>query len=205
MEQNIIQVKIIRHSNRLDFSNPLYWMICIGQYWSDSPLNSDGYKNAKKKANVLAGSGFIPSYIYVSPYSRTLATATEFRSVFPKAEIKIEPLLAEYQPRYAHAITLYPAGIPTTYDGEPTEFFYPESPTSFSRRVQFIISKLIEKNSENIMIVTHGEVLKSYISHLQNLFPNLLLDPGNTPYLTTLSFSIDTYSGQFVDGSIKIE
>ena len=202
MESNVIQVKIIRHSNRLDFSNPFYWLFCFGQYWSDSPLNADGYKNARKKADRIASSGFVPKYIYVSPYNRTMATAVEIRSVFPKAEIKIEPLLAEHQPFYAHHITLYPTGIPTLFDGEPTNFSYPETPEEFNDRVQFIILKLIE-SPDNIIIVTHGEILKSFISYLQNMFPNLLLDPGSTPYLTTLSFSL--IDGQFIDGTIRIE
>lgn len=202
---NIIQVKIIRHSNRLDFTNPIYWLFCIGQYWADSPLTVEGYNNAKLKALEISNTGFVPKYIYVSPYNRTITTGTEIKSVFTQADIKIEPLLSEYQPKYYHSITLYPKGIPTIYNGVDTEFSYPESPEAFSRRVKFIITKLIEVNSENIMIVTHGEVLKSFSSYLQNLFPNLLLDPGNAPYLTTLSFSVNTKTGEFISNSIKIE
>lgn len=204
-ESKIIQVKIIRHSNRLDFTNPIYWLFCFGQYWADSPLTKEGYNNAKLKAIEIANTGFVPRYIYASPYNRTMATSTEIKSVFPQADIKIEPLLSEYQPRSYHSITLYPKGIPTIYNGVETEFEYPESPEAFSRRAKFIITKLIETNVDNIMIVTHGEILKSFASYLQNLFPNLLLDPGNAPYLTTLSFSFDTSTKEFIPTTIKIE
>jgi len=207
-QSNIIRVKIIRHSNRLDYSNPLKWMFYFGHDWCDSPLTSNGYVNAKKKGQTLAiGQSYNPKNIYTSPYNRTMATATEIKSSFPQTEIIVEPLLAEFQPNpyAAHTIGLYPNGIPTTYDGTPTDFAYPESRDSFNKRVQFIISNLVKKNSSDLMIITHGEVLKSYISHLQNLFPNLLLDPGSTPYLTCLSFDVDKTDGTFVNGSIYLE
>jgi broad specificity phosphatase PhoE len=203
--QKTIHVKIIRHSDRLDHSHKLYWLICIGQYWADSPLSPSGYENAKKKAIQLKNENFLPKIIYTSPYNRTLSTATEMKSVFPHANMVIEPLLAEVQQHYGHAITLYPKGIPTLYDGFETTFSYPETTDSFSRRVQFIISKLIEKSSENILIITHGEVIKSYIGYLQTLFPNVLLDSSKTPYLTVLSFDIDMETYTHIPNSIKIE
>jgi len=205
MQSDIIEVKIIRHSNRLDFSNPIKWMFYFGHYWSDSPLTEAGYANAKEKGVTLSMDGFVPKTIYSSPYNRTVATSTQIKTAFPGAEIIVEPLLAEYQPRYAHTISLYPNGIPTIYEGNKTPFSYPETLNSFSNRVQFIISELIKKSHSNIMIVTHGEILKSYISYLQNLFPNLLLDSGTTPYLTVISFSIDKTNSQFVPGSIRLE
>jgi len=205
MDQNIIKVKIIRHANRLDYSNPLKWMFYIGHHWADSPLTKGGYQNAKKKGFELSVDNYAPKYIYASPYKRTMATATEIKNAFDSAEIIVEPLLAEYQPSYSHGIELYPNGIPTTYEGKETAFSYPETHEGFDQRIQFIMSNLINKNDHDVMIVTHGEVLKSYINHLQNLFPSLLLDPGSTPYLTCLSFEVDKETNTFVNGSIKIE
>jgi broad specificity phosphatase PhoE len=204
MEPHIIQIKIIRHSNRLDYSNPLKWMFYFGHYWNDSPLSSNGYSNAKSKATSISKDGFAPSCIYTSPYSRTMATATVIKSIFPESEIIVEPLLSEYQPKYAHTINLYPEGIPTSYEGTPTNFSYPEGPEMFAKRVQFIVAKLVEKNSSNIIIVTHGELLKSYISYLQNLFPNLMLNSSDVPYLTVLSFDIDKNTNEFIEDSITI-
>lgn len=201
----MIEIKILRHSNRMDFTYPIKWMFYVGHYWSDSPLTDQGYTNAKNKGAQLASEGYIPHRIYSSPYNRTLATATEIKASFPQSELIIEPLLAEYQPKYGHAITLYPKGLPTTYDGHLTNFSYPESIENFSLRVRFIIGKLIEKNDSNILIVTHGELLKSYITYLQILFPSLLLDSINIPYLTTLSFTIVKNTGEILANSIKVD
>jgi broad specificity phosphatase PhoE len=205
IESNIIQIKIIRHSDRLDYSNPFKWMCYFGHYWNDTPLSSKGYVNAKNKALTLSIQGYYPAYIYTSPYSRTMATATEIKSIFPASEIIVEPLLCEYQPTYKHTIPLYPKGIPTDYEGVPTEFVYPETPEMFTNRVRFIITKLVEKNSKDIIIVTHGELLKSFINYLQNIFPNMMLNANNVPYLTVLSFSIDKNTMEFIEDSIQIE
>ena len=201
----MVKIKIIRHSERLDFSHPFYWLFCFGHYWSDSPLTSNGYQIADAKGKQMINNEFKPKYIYTSPYSRTLATATEIKNSFPHTEIVIEPLLAEYQPMYKHKITLYPKGIPTTYDGEKTEFSYPETHEQFTKRIKFIISKLIEKNNADTIVMTHGEVLKVYINYLQELYPNLILDAGSTPYLTILSFEYDPTEKKIIEDSIRIE
>lgn len=201
----MVQIKIIRHSERLDFSHPIYWLFCLGQYWADSPLTTDGYQMAYDKGKEMVGNNFNPKHIYTSPYTRTMATSTEIKNSFPQSEIVIEPLLAEYQPNYKHRINLYPNGIPTTYEGQETEFFYPETYNNFLLRVQFIISKLLEKHDDDIIVVTHGEVLKVYINYIQTLYPDLMLDPGSTPYLTTLSFEYDKENNLIVEKSIRLD
>lgn len=202
----MIQIKIIRHSERLDYSKPLYWLLCFGHYWADSPLTSNGHRIANAKGKTIATqSEFNPKHIYTSPYNRTMATATEIKDSFPHSEIVIEPLLAEYQPLYKHRINLYPEGIPTTYDGQETDFSYPEPYEHFESRVKFIISKLIEKHNEDFVVVTHGEVLKTYINYLQTMFPDLMLDPGTTPYLTILSFSFDKDNNRIDENTVRLE
>ena len=169
----MVKVKIIRHSERLDHTNPLYWLICFGHYWSDSPLTKNGHEIAKKCAQELVVSGFKPKYIYTSPYSRTMETATEIKSSFPSTEIVIEDLLAEYQPYFAHRINLHPAGIPTNFNGKNTDFSYPEVYPVFIDRVKFIISGLIDKNDDDFVVITHGELLKVYIGYIQTIYPDL--------------------------------
>lgn len=200
----MVRIKIIRHSERLDFTQPFYWMLCIGQYWADSPLTTNGHKNANIKGKELVCQEFNPKHIYTSSYTRMMATATEIKDSFPHGEIVIEPLLAEYQPNYRHRISLYPNGIPTTYDGQETDFCYPESYDNFAERVQFIISKLIEKHDNDLLIVTHGEVLKVYINYIQSLYPELMLDPGTTPYLTILSFEYNKENNTIDMDSVKL-
>lgn len=201
----MIQIKIIRHSERLDYTNPLYWLVCFGHYWADTPLTKNGYQMANAKGKKMISENFNPKYIYTSPYTRTLSTATEIKTSFPNCEIIIEPLLAEYQPSYKHSIILYPNGIPTTYQGQETEFSYPETLEILEKRIKFIISKLINKHDNDIIIVTHGEVLKTYINYIQSLYPDIMLDPGSTPYLTTLSFGYDKVNMKIDEKSVRIE
>jgi len=201
----MIKIKIVRHSERLDYSNKLYWLTCLGQYWADSPLTSKGHIMARDKGKQLLNDDYNPTHIYTSPYTRTFATATEIRLSTPNSEIIIEPLIAEYQPRFKDCVNLYPYGIPTLYGGNETKFSFPESYESFIERVHFIIFKLLEKHNTDIMIITHGEVLKVIICYLQDSFPEIMLDPGNTPYLTTISFTYDKISGYILEDTIKLE
>lgn len=201
-----MHIKIVRHSERLDFSYPLYWLMCIGQYWADTPLTQNGHELAFDKGKQMATESikFNPKQIYTSPYNRTMSTATEIKSSFPQCEIIIEPLLAEYQPMRKHCINLYPNGIPTTYEGEKIDFEYPETYDNFRHRVNFIIGKLIEKHDDDIIVVTHSEVLKVYINYIQMMYPDLMLDSGSTPYLTTLSFEYDKSKNAIVESSVRL-
>lgn len=201
----MVKIKIIRHSERLDYARPLYWLFYFGHYWADAPLTTKGHNVANIKGKELIQINFEPKYIYTSPYARTIETAAEIKSSFAHSEIIIEPLLAEYQPNYKHNISLYPNGIPTIYNGKETPFTYPETYDKFSERVKFIISRLIDKNNEDFIVVTHGEVLKMYINYLQSLYPDLMLDPGNTPYLTVLSFEFDKTYNKIIEQSVKLE
>ncbi|AGF85564.1 mutase family protein [Moumouvirus goulette] len=198
------KIKIIRHSERLDYEHPFYWLLCFGYHWSDSPLTKNGHEMAKNKGEILSKINFNPKNIYVSPYNRTMETATEIKAYFPDSEIIIEPLLAEYQPYFKHRITLYPEGIPTDFCGKKTEFKYPENYEEFSSRVKFIIQQLINKNNEDVIIITHGEVLKILISHFQTTYPDILLDCQKVSYLTTLSFEYDI-NKNISEKSISIE
>lgn len=201
----MVKVKIIRHSERLDFTYPYFWIFYFGHYWADSPLTTDGHKYANDKGKYLINSNFNPKYIYTSPYTRTMSTATEIQKSCQQSEIVIEPLLSEYQPSYKHKINLYPDGIPTTCNGIETEFSYPETFEVFNKRVNHIITKLLDKNSEDFVVVTHGELLKTYINYVQSIYPDLMLDPGTTPYLTTLSFEYDKNLNKIIEKSVKLE
>lgn len=201
----MVQIKIIRHSNRLDHCNPLRWIVSFGHYWSDSPLTDYGHNLANAKGQKIALEDFKPKRIYTSPYIRTMATATEIKKSFPQTEIILEPLLAEYQPSYCHKIILFPDGIPTEYNGQNTGHTYPETYENFEKRIQFIISKLIEKNNDDIIVITHGEILKTYISHILSIYPDLMLDPGSVPYLTTLSFEYDKNNNKIVEKSVRVD
>jgi broad specificity phosphatase PhoE len=200
-----MRVVIIRHSERLDYSNPLLWMVCIGHYWNDSPLTWRGYTMAKERGRKMAESGLKPKNIYTSPYNRTMATANEILRHFPGATLAIEPLLSEYQPSSPHTVSLHPDGIPTTFEGLETEFKFPESETDLEKRVRFIVSKLVEKNNDDIILVTHGEILKVFTNYLVTAYPDLILDLKGAPYLTSLSFEFDKNTQHIDSSTIQVE
>lgn len=201
----MIKVKVIRHSERLDYTHPFAWLFCFGQYWSDAPLTLHGHQIAEEKGKMMKTDNFDPKYIYTSPYNRTMATAAEIKKTFPQSQIIIEPLLAEFQGSFAHHINLYPKGIPTLFGNQITNFSYPETYDNFCKRVNFIIFKLIEMNNRDIIIVTHGELLKALVNYFQNEFPETIIDPGTTPYLTILSFEYDKILDKIIKSSIRIE
>ena len=199
------KIKIIRHSERLDFTNPLYWMMCIGQYWADSPLTKNGHTMAYNKGVELSDGSFNPKNIYTSPYARTMATATEISKSFPTANVIIQSLLSEYQPYYAHTVSLYPNGIDTKYDGIETGIKFPESEEEFSFRVKFILEKLITVDKSDILIVTHGEFIKKTINYIKSVCDNIVIHSDNIPYLTVISFDYEPSVGRINPESVKIE
>lgn len=199
------RIKIIRHSERLDCSHPFYWMFYIGHYWCDTPLTKRGYQLARSKGISISSPDFDPKYIYTSPYNRAMTTATCIKEAFPDTTLVIEPLISEYQPYFAHTISLYPDGIPTTYDGMETGFSYPESKEQLSKRVSFILDKIVDKHTDDLIIVTHGGIIKSFIELLRTLFPDLKIDSKSTPYLTTISFDVSLETRKISSENIIIE
>lgn len=201
----MIKVKIIRHAERYDYVNPLSWMFYFGHYWSDPPLSNRGYQWTKQKASSWENEQFCPKQIYTSPYVRTMATAVVFKDHFMDCQMAVIPLLAEYQPSYAHKTTFYPKGIPTDCDNCPTHFVYPESNISFKKRVKFIIHHLFSISKSDILIVTHGEVLRSLKEILMAEAPHLIANNEPIPYLHTLAFDYDTVNQGIVKESIKVQ
>jgi len=201
----MIQIKLIRHSERLDFTHPFYWLFCVGQYWADSPLTINGYTRAREKGAKLISDGFRPTHIYSSPYARTIATSSEIQSSFSNSEIVIEPLLSEFQPRFSDHTNIYPNGIPTICSDDEMTFSFPESRVNFIKRVKFIVYKLLNKQDSDFIMVSHGEVIKMFINYLQDKYPDIILEPGNTPYLTTLAFTFDKDKQEIIEHSIRLE
>lgn len=200
-------IKIIRHSERLDYTSPFTWLFYFGSPWADSPLTSKGHNDANNKGIEIKEQISNPK-IYTSPYTRTLSTATEIKNSFSTSPIIIEPLLSEFQPMYSHKVNLYPKGIPTLYNGQETKFSYPETYELFYERVKFIIFRLIEDNTSDLILITHGELLKVFIDFLQNQYPDIV-DVSHVPskinYLTVISFEYDKATNTIIKSSIKIK
>lgn len=197
------KITIMRHGERLDSVYPIYWLGCIGQYWADSPLTANGHKTAEEKGKNMIIDDYNPLYIYTSPYQRTMQTSIEIQKSFPKSQIIIEPLFSEYQPFIKHCIQLFPQGIPTLFEGETTEYTYPESYEKMTSRVKYIFSQLVKKNNDDIIIVTHGEVVKVFLDFIREKFDNI--PSKNITYLTSLFFIYDTNNNCIVGDSINIK
>lgn len=199
-------IKIVRHSERYDYSYPHRWIFFFGHYWADTHLTSEGRKKAAARARYMVRNKFNANYIYTSPYIRTMETATEMKSVFGDSQLIIESLLSEYQPYWRHTVSLYPNGIPTSYQGVDTEFSFPESKDNHRKRIDFIINKIIEKhdNNDKIIIITHGEVIKTFADILNTKYPDILLNTTNLPYLVELSFEYDKTNNTYIENTIKI-
>jgi broad specificity phosphatase PhoE len=195
----MVHIKIIRHSERLDYAYPWYWIFCIGQYWTDPPLTLNGHLMAKRKGCELKKE-FDPKIIYTSPYTRTFSTAIEINYSFPEAKIVLQPLLSEFQYFKNHSTSFYPLGIPATFNGKETKFNFPENYEDFEERIIYCINKLIKNAESDILIVTHAEAIKVFAGYLKSIYTDITLEFKNIGYLDTLSF--DYVDNQIIKNSI---
>lgn len=187
----MVKVKIIRHSERLDHANPFYWLICFGQYWADSPLSRNGYQMAETKGRAMYASGFDPKHIYASPYSRTIATATIIKTFFHSAELVISAPLAEYQPRFKHHTNLHPNGLDCSFE-------FPETFSKMQSRARVSINEIIQKHDGDVLIVTHGAIVKAYVEYVNDML-GLNIETDKIEYLTALSFDYDKETNTISD------
>jgi len=200
----MVHIKILRHSERYDFTNPIKWIFSFGGYWSDPPLTNKGHRMAYLKGKEIRDEKFYPVNMYCSPYIRTISTGNEIKKSFTGMEIIFEPLIAEYQPYFKHQTILYPIGLPTNYNGESTLFKYPETYDLFQERVTYIIDKIMSSNSQDTLIISHGEFLKAFISYLQNQFPLSINETEYVSYLYEISFDYDYQTQEIDEKSIKL-
>lgn len=191
------KVKIIRHAERLDYKNPLQWFFSFGQYWADTPLTNNGYLLAYQKGVDIMSENFNPQKIYTSPYIRTMATASQIQKSITSANVVIEPLISEYQQLFRHNTTMYPAGIPAIK--LPHLFFeYPESYENFVVRVEYAINSLLEKNTDDFIIVTHGAFLSAFMA----IYCDIQKETSFA-YLSSITFMYDTINKKILQLSIK--
>ena len=153
-------VWIARHGNRLDFVNPEWFNTAQRKY--DPPLSEDGIIQARELAARLKQENI--AHIFASPFLRTIQTAHEVARVL-NLPIKLEAGICEWlNPHWMD-------DIPETHPQEwlakqyPTidwnyqsfvEPQYPETETQLYERNAETIQLLVEKFSEDILIVGHG-------------------------------------------------
>lgn len=169
------KIIVMRHGDRNDYHNPLYWIFgyCITRW--DTELSSYGIENSKKVGKELSES-ITPTHIITSPWLRCIQTATIIKNYFPNSELIVEPLLGEYEKKIEYC-TLYPEGRTEYKD----MFQRPENENTIKDRAQFIKKKLASKYPHSIWI-THQRVMKEILSSVVN--------KEITKYLGYLSYSV---------------
>lgn len=153
-------VWIARHGNRLDFVNPDWFTKAEMPY--DPPLSEDGLIQARELGQRLKAESI--DHIFSSPFLRTVQTANEVAEILD-LPIKLEAGLSEWlNPEWMNGM---PQKLPlevlakqyTRIDSSYTSVVipqYPESNEKVMERTGETITKLLEKFSNDLLIVGHG-------------------------------------------------
>lgn len=156
---------LIRHGET-DWNNKL-----IFQGHSDKELNETGLINARKTAEILKNYRF--DYIYCSDLKRAKQTAQLIankmnKSILETKEIR-EIFFGEWEGLNFKKIEKnYPDEF-QAWKNDPLKNNPPEGEKieQFNRRVNGFFDKLIKNHrGEKIIVVTHGGVIKSYLTEI---------------------------------------
>ena len=153
-------VWIARHANRLDFVNPEWFNTAERPY--DPPLSEDGFIQAKELGKRLQLEKI--SYIFSSPFLRTVQTANEI-AYFLDLPIKLEAGLSEWlnpdwMPKMPDRLSpevlaqKYPR-IDLRYESRIVPE-YPETDKDILVRTKHTAQQLVSEFSENILLIGHG-------------------------------------------------
>ncbi|MCA9487184.1 MAG: histidine phosphatase family protein [Candidatus Woesearchaeota archaeon] len=136
----------------------------------DSPLTEEGIDQAKKIAQRLKEYSF--DEIFSSDLQRVLHTSEEVRSFHPKIPHHIDPRLRELDRgvRSGEIREEHEKGWVCNKDPN-SRFDEGESVYDQVERVRDFVSDLIQRKSENILIISHGGTMKALLSVLLNLDP----------------------------------
>ena len=153
-------VWIARHGNRLDFVNPEWFNTARRRY--DPPLSDDGVIQAQELAARLQNESI--SHIFVSPFLRTIQTASEVAKVL-NLPLKLEWGFCEWlNPQWMDEMPethpqewlqeRYPT-IDWSYQSylQPS---YPETEEKLAQRTAKTIQHIVKEYSEDILIIGHG-------------------------------------------------
>ena len=160
MNNQLQNIWIARHGNRLDFVHPEWFNTAERRY--DPPLAEDGFIQAKLLANRLKNEDI--KYIFVSPFLRAIQTANPIAEAL-NLPLKIEQGLGEWlNPEW---MTQMPE---TERKEDLLKMFscidenykslvipqYPETEEIMMQRMAKTVEKLIENYSENILLIGHS-------------------------------------------------
>jgi broad specificity phosphatase PhoE len=134
---------------------------------TDIELNEEGLRQAQKTAYYFKNIDL--DVIYVSPLKRTLQTANIINKYHNK-KIEIENLIIErdfglIEGRKYNDIDFYEIHKKDLYD-----YYKIENQIVFQKRIMKFFNQLHEKHfGKNVLIVSHGGVIKMLFSNLQNI------------------------------------
>lgn len=179
-----MKIIFIRHSERYDRTYPLHWIcnIASGAYMFDTPLSQNGLTMASGKATELIQTEHQITTIYTSPYLRTMTTAMTIGESYPDAKVIINRDISEYQAHFSHKTNICPNNISHTF---------PESYDELESRICSFLDITLESHKENdeILVVTHSEIIKTLGNILSNLIDEFEFDE-DVPYLARLELHI---------------
>lgn len=193
-----MRITLLRHGQRTDYANPLYWMVCVGQPWSDAPLTPAGYQSAWQVGQEWARTQpQTPTHIYCSPYLRTLSTATAVTEGLRAGGVTVpapilSSALSEFQPETVHRLHLYPDGIPEITLGDRI-YLLPETTLRFEQRVEAYLRQLVAEHGpdDHLLLVTHGAWVRSVSHLLANRAAGDLSPLTEIPYLTEITYLVE--------------
>ena len=142
--------------------------------WSDTPLTTEGHRQAEALARRLESSSFQIAALYVSPLLRAWQTATPIGQALrlpPQADEGLKEI------DFGRVGGLTQAGfqetLPDTYalwqDREDLSFQFPggEQRLAFLQRVARTLDEILPRHrDEGAVIVAHGGTLRAGLAHL---------------------------------------
>ena len=154
-----MRIIVVRHASTSYNANHLI----NGQH--DDPLSSQGLKELPELVNKLKAYDF--TLIYSSPLKRALKTAEAISGARDLA-INIDPRLKEVNfgsftsqnwDSMKEIFGLDSRALLDTYDYDLTEYGG-ESSSQVKKRVQNFLNDLPKKSDQNLLIVTHGGIIR---------------------------------------------
>ena len=150
---------LVRHGHRLDFIQPEWFDTATYRY--DPPLSAEGFDQANLLALQL--NQIQIDQIYTSPFLRTVQTADRLARCL-QLPIRLEWGLCEWLCQ--DWTTGFPATTPVS---ELMQFYpniddayqslvipsYPENVQELAARIAIIAGKIIQCNSEHILVIAH--------------------------------------------------
>ncbi len=166
-----MNIYLIRHGQDEDNANGI-----LNGGRRDMPLTQVGEQQAQDLADKINELGLEFDAVYTSPLQRSVQTAgIVFISTKIPAPIKMEGLIErDFGVMTGRKVSdIKPFCSPDILETEKVTYFLsPEGAETFPellKRAQGVVDSLKEKNHENILIVTHGDIGKMIYAAFQSL------------------------------------